>query len=125
MAGKGVWAEREGLRKGWAIRLRLDEQAVASCPGYERHPSLKGLPLLQTLLEEHTPSSPLGPHEIVVCPRCRKPLVARAAVYGVNRGTVTRTELRARVSTHARSVHTDLSVRERSLLADESVEGMR
>ena len=81
--------------------------------------------LSQTLLEEHGPAAPLGPHEIVVCPRCRKPLVARAATDGVNRGTVTRTALRRSVSSHARAVHTDLSVRERSLLADAAVEGMR
>ena len=127
MGGEGVRAdEREGLRKEWAIRLRLVSQAAASCPESERHPSHKALPLLtQTLLEEHAPAAPIGPHGIVVCPRCHQPLVAGAASYGVNRGTVTRTALRIRVSGHARAVHTDLSVRERSLLADAAVEGMQ
>jgi len=81
--------------------------------------------MFQSLLEEHAPASPLGPHGIVLCPRCRQPLVATAALYGVNRGTVTRTVLRTRVSGHARAVHCGLSARERSLLADEAVEGMR
>ena len=81
--------------------------------------------MFQSLLEEHGPAAPLGPHEIVVCPRCHQPLVAGAATYGVNRGTVTRTALRIRVASHARAVHGGLSVRERSLLADAAVEGMQ
>jgi len=118
-------------RQGGAASVTAFSFLGSSTAGHETPPDLQDrgareAPVLsQTLLEEHAPASPLGPHGIVVCPGCQQPLVARAARAGVNRGTVTRTALRIRVMSHARAVHNGLSARERSLLADRAVEGMR